>query len=101
MEDFENVAKIAAATYDQIILFEGFLRGKKQGYISETLKIYLLKHGMNKNKIEIILNEHDAVQFALDSAKDGDLIVLSNYDIKGIHERIADHKEMLEKQVTQ
>lgn len=55
---------------------------------------------MNKNKIEIILNEHDAVQFALDSAKDGDLIVLSNYDIKGIHERIADHKEMLEKQVT-
>jgi len=101
VEDFENVAKIAAATYDQIILFEGFLRGKKQGYISETLKIYLLKHGMNKNKIEIILNEHDAVQFALDSAKDGDLIVLSNYDIKGIHERIADHKEMLEKQVTQ
>lgn len=96
MEDFENVAKSAAKTYDQIILFEGYQRGQKSGYISSTLKKYLLKHGMNKNKIEIILNEHDAVQFALDTAKESDLIVLSNYDINGIHERIATHKEMLE-----
>jgi hypothetical protein len=36
----------------------------------------------------------------LDNANEGDLIVLSNYDINGIQKRIADHKEMLDKKAT-
>ena len=100
MEDFEEVSKIAAETYDQAILFEGYLRGKKQGYISSTLQKYLIQHGMDSSNIEIIFDEHKAVQHVLDNADEGDLVVLSNYDINGIQKRIADHKEMLDKKAT-
>jgi len=100
IEDFEAVAKLAAETYDEVVLFEGYKRGKPDGYISSTLQKYLIKHGMDSSNIEIIFEEHTAVQFVLDNANVGDLIILSNYDINGIQKRISDHKEMLDKRAT-
>jgi len=100
IEDFEAVAKLAAETYDEVVLFEGYQRGKPDGYISSTLEKYLIKHGMDSSNIDIIFDEHKAVQHVLDNANEGDLIVLSNYDINGIQKRIADHKEMLDKKAT-
>jgi hypothetical protein len=38
------------------------------------------------------------VQHSLDHAQEGDLIILSNYDITGIHKRLVEHKEKLEKE---
>ncbi len=96
MEDFESVAKTAAETYDEVILFEGYQRGMEDGYISSTLEKFLIKHGMAADNITTILDEHEAVQFALDRAKDGDLLVISNYDINGIQKRLTDHKEKLD-----
>ena len=55
---------------------------------------------MDSSNIDIIFDEHKAVQHILDNANEGDLIVLSNYDINGIQKRIADHKEMLDKKTT-
>ena len=52
------------------------------------------------SKIDIIFDEHRAVQHVLDNANEGDLIVLSNYDINGIQKRITAHKEMLDKKAT-
>jgi len=48
--------------------------------------------------IEIIIDENQAVQHSLDHAQEGDLIILSNYDITGIHKRLVEHKEKLEKE---
>ena len=53
---------------------------------------------MDDSRIEIYFDEHDAVQHALISAQEGDLLVLSNYDIPGIHRRLVGHKEKLEKE---
>ena len=47
------------------------------------------------NKIEIITDEHDAVQYALDLAQEGDLLVISNYDIEGVHNRLIEHKKIM------
>ena len=99
-EDFQNVAKTVAVTFNQVILFEGYLRGKKTGYISNTLQKYLISYGMDSNKIEIITDEHDAVQYALDLAQEGDLLVISNYDIEGIHNRLIEHKKIMETKET-
>ena len=55
---------------------------------------------LRTSNIDIIFDEHKAVQQVLDNANDGDLIVLSNYDINGIQKLIADHKEMLDKKAT-
>ena len=60
----------------------------------------LIKHGMDSGNINIIFDEHTAVQYVLDNANEGDLIVLSNYDINGIQKRITDHKELLDKLAT-
>ena len=98
MEDFEEVSRIAAETYDEVILFEGYERGQEKGYISSTLQKYLIKHGMDNSNIEIIIDENQAVQHSLDHAQEGDLIILSNYDITGIHKRLVEHKEKLEKE---
>ena len=77
---------------------KGHLRGKEKGYISSTLQKYLIKHGFDNSRIEIHFDEHDAVQDALDSAQKGGLLVLSNYDIPGIHQRLVEQKEKLEKE---
>jgi hypothetical protein len=55
---------------------------------------------MDSSNIEIIFEEHTAVQSVLDNANVGDLIILSNYDINGIQKRISNHKEMLDKRAT-
>jgi cyanophycin synthetase len=99
-EDFQNVAKTVAETINQVILFEGELRGKKPGYISNTLQKYLISYGMDSNKIEIITDEHDAVQYALDLAQAGDLLVISNYDIEGVHNILIKHKKTMEAKET-
>ena len=51
---------------------------------------------MDSNQIEIITDEHDAVQYALDLAQEGDLLVISNYDIEGVHNRLIEHKKIME-----
>jgi UDP-N-acetylmuramyl tripeptide synthase len=51
---------------------------------------------MDSNKIEIIADEHEAVQYALDLAQEGDLLVISNYDIEGVHNRLIKHKKIME-----
>jgi UDP-N-acetylmuramyl tripeptide synthase len=51
---------------------------------------------MDSNKIETITDEHDAVQYALDIAQPGDLLVISNYDIEGVHNRLIEHKKIME-----
>ena len=53
---------------------------------------------LDNSNIEIIFDENQAVQHSLDHAQEGDLIILSNYDIPGIHKRLAEHKEKLEKE---
>ena len=43
---------------------------------------------------------YDAVQYALDLAQEGDLLVISNYDIEGIHNRLIEHKKIMETKET-
>ncbi len=94
--DFERCSKIVSDGFDHIVVFEDYLRGKKIGGIMNLFKKYLLKYGVKKSKITTIHDEKEAMRFALDSARENDLVILSNYDIDGTHEIVMDYKNKIE-----
>ena len=44
----------------------------------------------------MIPDEKDALKFALDSARENDLVVLSNYDIDATHAQVMEYKTRME-----
>ena len=62
--------------------------------------INLLPRFYDPQEGEIIIDEHDAVQYALDLAQEGDLLVISNYDIEGVHNILIEHKKTMEAKET-
>ncbi|MBT5362624.1 MAG: cyanophycin synthetase [Candidatus Marinimicrobia bacterium] len=97
-EDFEGIAESCAKSIDTIVIFESYLRGLKEGELSNKLKFYLTKHGMNENQIVIIYDEQSAVQHCLNVGEDYDFVILSNYDIDDTHIKVLAHREKLEQE---
>ncbi len=95
-EDFEQCSKIISEGFDQIIIFEYYLRGRKPGEIMELYQKYLMEAGMDESAIAMIPDEKDALKFALDSARENDLVVLSNYDIDATHALVMEYKTRME-----
>jgi cyanophycin synthetase len=95
-EDFEHCSKIISEGFDQIVIFESYLRERKPGEILELYRKYLIKTGMDESAITMIPDEKDAVKFALDSAQENDLVVLSNYDIDATHAQVMQYKNRME-----
>ena len=95
-EDFEHCSKIISEGFDQIVIFESYLRGRKPGEILELYRKYLIETGMDESAITMIPDEKDAVKFALDSAQENDLVVLSNYDIDETHAQVMQYKNRME-----
>jgi cyanophycin synthetase len=95
-EDFEKVAEVCAKTFNHFILFEDYHRGTNDGEISNLLKEKLLKNGINKSQITIILNEKDAVLKALEMGGEFDVVVLSNYNIDGTNEIVKSKKSEID-----
>ena len=94
--DFELCSKILSEGFDQIIVFEYYLRGRKPGEIVDLYKKYLMKFGVDKSAITTFRDEKDALKFALDSARENDLVVLSINDIDGAHALVMDYKTRME-----
>jgi len=97
-EDFESIAESCANNVDTIVLFESYLRGLEEGEISDKLKKYLMKYGMEDDQIIIIYDEQSAVQYCLDVGGQYDFVILSNYDVDDTHFKIQAHKEKLEQE---
>ena len=51
---------------------------------------------MDESAITMIPDEKDAGKFALDSAQENDLVVLSNYDIDETHAQVMQYKNRME-----
>ena len=94
--DFELCSKILSEGFDQIIVFEYYLRGRKPGEIVDLYKKYLMKFGVDESAITTFRDEKDALKFALDSARENDLVVLSINDIDGAHALVMDYKTRME-----
>ena len=99
--DFELCSKILSEGFDQIIVFEYYLRGRKPGEIVDLYKKYLMKFGVDESAITTFRDEKDALKFALDSARENDLVVLSINDIDGAHALVMDYKNRMESEYNQ
>jgi cyanophycin synthetase len=76
-EDIIQLGKIAAETYDEIYLYEGFdLRGRKEGEIVSLLKKGVISTGFADEKVSVFQNPEKAWINALKQGKNGKLIVI-------------------------
>jgi cyanophycin synthetase len=75
-EDMRACARLAAATFDQIVLRDDLdLRGREPAETPTLLREELLSVGFPAEKIRTCLDERAAVDVALSSARPGDLVV--------------------------
>lgn len=76
-EDIRDIAGAAAGHFDRYICREDDSpRGRERGSIAAMLREELLGGGVAEDAIEIVIDEQDAMQRALESAQPDDLVLL-------------------------
>ncbi|MEL6312030.1 MAG: cyanophycin synthetase, partial [Pseudomonadota bacterium] len=76
-EDIQNIAKAAAGHFDHYVLkADDNRRGRGPTEVPEMLQAALIAAGIDKEQIEIVPDEQDAVNHALSAAREGDLVVV-------------------------
>lgn len=75
--NIEDLGKISSQYFDYIYIKEDLdKRGRKEGEVAEILKNGVLSTGYSENSFEIVLNEKEALNIAIDKGKPGDVIVV-------------------------
>jgi hypothetical protein len=67
---------LAAGTFDDLVIREGKIRGRKLGEVPDLLRVAALAGGLAADKVSIIPDERRAVARAMELGGPGDLIVL-------------------------
>jgi cyanophycin synthetase len=83
-EDIREVGRIAAGIFDELVFRErpdG--RGREAGAVVTLLQEGAVAGGASPEAIHIVLEERDAMHFALSSAGERDLVVLMPTDVEG------------------
>jgi cyanophycin synthetase len=89
-QDIFEMGEIAAGLFDRLILKEDYdLRGRSAGEVVAILRQGALKAGFDASKLEVVLREHEAVERALGSALNDDLIVVTADDIARVWKRVS------------
>lgn len=87
-----KVGEICGNGFDKIYIKEDIdLRGRKQGEVAELLELGVLKGGLSKDNVKIILKEVDALKAAMYEAQPGDIIVVFYEKYKPILDTINDY----------
>jgi cyanophycin synthetase len=87
--DIETMGRIAAEAFDRLIIKEDDdRRGRTVGDIAELMKQGALAGGLAAEAIEVIVDEVEAVDYALGQARKDDLIVITADNIKRTFEQI-------------
>lgn len=72
-----KVGEICGEGFDKVYIKEDLdLRGRKPGEIAKFLEIGVLKGGLGKDDVKVILKEVDALKAAMYDAQPGDLIIV-------------------------
>ncbi|HEX2282703.1 MAG TPA: hypothetical protein VHG52_13175, partial [Thermomicrobiales bacterium] len=75
-EDIEAFGRLAAETFDELVIREGKTRGRRPGEVPELLRAGALAGGLAPDNVSIILDERRAVTWAIERGGPGDLVVL-------------------------
>ena len=75
--DMQAFGELAGKTFDKIIIREDDnTRGRAHGEIAELLRAAIETSGKNMDDVEIVIDEMEAAQRAVDISEKGDLVVL-------------------------
>lgn len=87
-----EVGKISGQVFSKIYIKEDKdLRGREPGETSAILREGVLSADVDPDNIEIIFSEIDALQNAIDHARDGDLIVMFYEDFESAYNLILEY----------
>ncbi|MBP0445273.1 cyanophycin synthetase [Roseomonas sp. SSH11] len=84
-EDIREMGRIAAGTFDEIVLRErpdG--RGREAGEVIRLLAEGALAAGFPEERIHRVMDEHDATRHCLAMARRGDLVVLTPTSVEAV-----------------
>lgn len=94
-ESIFEVGKTCGQAFSRIYIKEDRdLRGRSQGVTASILYHGALSAGAQKDNIEIILSEVDALETAINAALPGDLIVIFYEDFEGVSELISNYMKL-------
>src|SRR5690606_40091298 len=75
--DMEKFGALAGTIFDRIIIREDDnRRGRAEGEIAERLRDAAVAGGFDSDRLEIVLDEMDAVRRAVDTSERNELLVL-------------------------
>ncbi|MBV7272372.1 cyanophycin synthetase [Clostridiaceae bacterium UIB06] len=99
----EEVGKISGENFDYVYIKEDKdRRGRKMGEIASILEKGVLTSSIDRKKIEIVLDEVEALEKAIDNARSGDLIItfFEEYEplVQLIKEKIDSYTNQSEQQ---
>ena len=76
-DDIVKIGRMAGASFDQVIIKEDHdLRGREPQEVADLLREAVLDSGLSEERINIILDEKEALYRALDSSNSGDVIAV-------------------------
>jgi cyanophycin synthetase len=88
-QDIVELAKIAAKTFDKIIIKEDAdSRGRKSGEVAAIIKQALLDSGRSVEDIEVVLSEAEAATYAMSKGVRDDLLVIFADDIPNVWKQV-------------
>jgi cyanophycin synthetase len=92
-EDIRAIAQAAAGHFDHYICkADDNRRGRGPDEVPKMLREQLLKSGVEKNRVEVVPGEADAVKAALEMAIRGDLVVIFGDNIERCWNQVAGHQ---------
>lgn len=96
--DLQNMGIQAGKIFSRLIIKEDDdSRGREPGTTSEILRQAAISAGLDKEKIQVILKETEAVDYALKHAQRDDLIVITCDNIKKCFEQVVRFRDSLRK----
>ncbi|MEW6729967.1 MAG: cyanophycin synthetase [Acidobacteriota bacterium] len=97
--DIENMGALAGKIFSRLIVKEDDdQRGRKPGETAEKLKLAAIAAGLAEKETKIILNEVEAIDYALKHAKKDDLLVITCDNIKRCFEQVVRYRDSLRKE---
>lgn len=92
--DIRKIGEIAGKTFDFLVIKEDYnRRGRAEGETAGIIKQGFLSCSRSEDDVEIILNEKDAVDYALKTAQKDDLIVIFCDEIRDVWKQVIQFRE--------
>lgn len=98
-QDIIDFGESLAEFYDYVVISDSDPRDRAPGETCELVQQGLIKGGCSKDKIEIVIDEREATQKALNMAINGDIVVIQADNVQQVIEDVIDYKEKIAEEI--